>query len=160
MHAKYEIDSSALTLRDALDIAILIEEQARERYTEYVDLLESHHTPEAAAFFRRMVRSETRHREWLTVRRRQLFGDEPSRVDATMLPEVESPPLAEALAIQTVRQALAAALQAEIRAEHYFARALKEIRDPHVRELFEELRVEEVEHQRMVQVEIDRLPGA
>lgn len=160
MHARYEIDFSALTLRDALDIGILIEEQARERYAEFVDLLESHHTPEAAGFFRHMVRSEGKHREWLTARRRQLFGDEPSRVDASMLPDVEASPLGEALGIQTVREALAVAMQAEIRAERYFARALPEIRDPHVRELFEELHGEELEHQRLVRAEMDRLPGA
>ena len=41
------IDFAALSLQDALDLAILIEEEAQERYLEFVDQMQQHHTPEA-----------------------------------------------------------------------------------------------------------------
>jgi hypothetical protein len=49
------IDFASLTLQDALDLAILIEEEAKERYEEFADNLSLHHTPEAAHFFTTMA---------------------------------------------------------------------------------------------------------
>ena len=46
-----KIDFANLSLMDALDLAIFIEEEAKERYTEFYDQIVVHHTPEAAAFF-------------------------------------------------------------------------------------------------------------
>ena len=45
------IDFASLSLQDALDLAILVEEEAQERYLEFVDQMEQHHTKEAAGFF-------------------------------------------------------------------------------------------------------------
>ncbi len=42
------IDYATLTLKDALDLAILIEDEARDRYTEFVDQMEIHHTPDSS----------------------------------------------------------------------------------------------------------------
>ena len=47
------IDFASLTLQDALDLAILIEEEAKERYEEFAENLSLHHTPEAAHSSRR-----------------------------------------------------------------------------------------------------------
>ena len=55
--------------KDALDLAILIEEEARERYEEFADQMELHHTPEAAHFFRFMAGNEEKHRAELAARR-------------------------------------------------------------------------------------------
>ena len=41
------IDPAALSLVDALDLAILIEEEAQERYTEFTAQMEQHRTPDA-----------------------------------------------------------------------------------------------------------------
>ena len=49
------VDFDRLTLRDALDLAILVEEEARDRYQELASQLIIHHTPAAAAFFTKMV---------------------------------------------------------------------------------------------------------
>jgi erythrin-vacuolar iron transport family protein len=152
------IDFARLTLKDALDLGILIEEDARERYGEFVEQLEGHATPAAAAFFKTMVVNETKHRDWLTARRRKLFGTEPARMEAAMLVEIEAPEYRDANAFMTVRQALDVALKAEVRAYRFFADALKHVRDAKVHELFAELRDEEAEHQQMVQEQIDRLP--
>ena len=64
-----QIDYKTLCVRDALDLAILIEEEAKERYAELAAQMELHHTPEAAAFFRFMVANEAKHGEQLAARR-------------------------------------------------------------------------------------------
>ena len=118
------IDYSTLTLKDALDLAILIEDEARDRYTEFVDQMEIHHTPDAAAFFRFMAANETRHGQQLTAKRQALFGNEPSRMNRDMLWDVEAPEYAEAHAFMSPREAMQVAMRCEIKARDFFVQAL------------------------------------
>jgi erythrin-vacuolar iron transport family protein len=152
------IDLAALPLKDALDLAILIEEEAKERYQEFADQMELHHTPDAAAFFRLMVWNEEKHREELQERRTRLFQDAPSAVTRAMLFDVEAPDYDEARAFMTAREAMQAALACETKAHAFFLAALPRIQDPGVRALFEELRDEEVEHQELVRKQLAKLP--
>jgi rubrerythrin len=152
------IDFSTLSLKDALDLAILIEDEAQDRYDEFGDQMELHRTPEAAAFFRFMSGNEARHGQELRHRRSRLFPDEASSVTRTMLYDVEAPDYDEARAFMTPRQAMQAALRSEEKAHAFFVAALPSVRDSEVRALFEELRDEEVEHQELVRREIAKLP--
>ena len=61
----HDIDFTTLTLRDTLDLAIAIEEEAKERYDEFAEQLEAHHSPEVAKFFRFMSDNEIKHAEQL-----------------------------------------------------------------------------------------------
>ncbi len=54
------IDFSSISLRDTLDPATAIEEEAQERYEEFAEQLEAHHSPEVAKFFRFMSENEIR----------------------------------------------------------------------------------------------------
>ena len=85
------IDFTTLDLQDALDLAILVEEEAQERYVEFVSQMQQHHTPEAAEFFQTMAGNEEKHGEELRKRRQALFGDAPPRVSRAMLWDVEAP---------------------------------------------------------------------
>jgi rubrerythrin len=152
------IDFERLTLLDALDLAILIEEEARERYEEFADQMDLHHTPEAARFFRFMSGNEERHRLELAERRMALFKDAPRSVTRNMLFDVEAPDYDEARAFMTARQALASALRSEEKAYEFFTAALPRLGEASVKELFEDLREEEVEHRRMVEQQLDRQP--
>jgi rubrerythrin len=152
------IDFAILSLQDALDLAILIEEEAEERYTEFVQQMETHHTPAAAAFFRFMAGNEARHRTQLAGRRHALFANAPRRVSRAMLWDVEAPDYDEARAFMSPRRAMETALRCEQKAHGFFVAALPEIRDPGLRQLFEELRDEEVQHQALVQKELAKLP--
>lgn len=152
------IDFALLDLRDALDLAILIEEEAKDRYEELASQMELHRTPEAAAFFRQMIRNEAKHEEELASRRQILFGDSAPRVDRAMLFDVEAPDYDEARAFMSPRRAMEVALRAERKAHDFFDAALPRIKDPEVRALFEELRTEEVEHQQMVLAQMAKLP--
>ncbi len=152
------IDFPHLSLRDALDLAILVEEEAQERYEEFAAQMEVHHTPEAAGFFHFMASNEAKHGEELSRRRLQLFGDEERTVSRRMLFDIEAPDYDEARAFMTPRAAMEAALHAEIKAHAFFVAALPQVHDPAVRQLFVELRDEEVVHQRLVRQELAKLP--
>ncbi len=152
------IDVTRLLLRDALDIAILIEEEARDRYRELAAQLLLHHTPKAAAWFERMSRIEERHRQALASRRAQQFGNEPSVISRQLILEVEAPAYDEARAFMTVGEALQTALRAETRAYEFYRDATAAVTDRSVAALFVELRDEELEHQQMVRTELAALP--
>ncbi|MBZ5498073.1 MAG: ferritin family protein [Acidobacteriia bacterium] len=153
-----KIDFANLSLKDALDLAILIEEEAKDRYAEFVDQMVLHHTPDAAEFFRTMIGNEARHEAELSVRRRSLFENAPRLVKRSMLWDVEAPDYDQTRAFMSARQAMGVALQSEIKAHDFFESALPHIKDPEVRTLFEELRQEELQHQVMVRRELEKLP--
>lgn len=152
------LDFSKLSLRDALDLAILIEEEAQERYDEFADQMVKHHTPDAARFFRFMADNEAKHGLELAKRRVQLFGREERSVSRSMLFDIEAPEYDEARAFMTPRAAMEAALRSETKAYDFFLAALPRVQNVEVRELFEELRDEEVAHQDLVRQELAKLP--
>lgn len=151
------IDFSALSLRDALDLAVLIEEEAAERYEEFTDQMVKHDSEEAAAFFRVMRENERRHMEQLLARRIEYFGSQPREVTREMLFDIEAPEYDEVRAFMPARAALETALRAEEKAHAFFVSALRTAMNPDVRALFEALRAEEVTHQELVKKEIDKL---
>lgn len=152
-----KIDFASLSLMDALDLAILIEDEAQERYEEFAFQMTQHRTPEAARFFAFMAQNEAKHGRELTERRVQLFGNAPRTVSRSLIFEVEAPDYDEARAFMSPRQAMAAALASEVKAHAFFEAALPTLKDAEVRALFEELLKEEIDHQDLVKVEIAKL---
>ena len=152
------IDFASLSLVDALDLAILIEDEAKDRYEEFVDQMELHHTPDAARFFRSMAGNEAKHGEELRERRDRLFPAAPRAVTREMLWDVEAPEYDAARVFMSARQAMQVALDAEVKAHDYFAAALAHITSPDVKALFAELRDEEIEHQALVKEAMAKLP--
>jgi len=155
-----DLDFANLSIKDALDLAILVEDEAEERYRELAENLELHNTRDAARFFLFMMGCEAKHGEELRAKREELFGDEPSSVDRSMLWDVEAPAYEAAKSFMTLKDALDVALAAETKAFEFFDGALPEVEDPEVRELFTELRQEEVEHMQMVREQMEQLPKA
>ncbi|GLH71581.1 hypothetical protein GETHLI_00830 [Geothrix limicola] len=147
-----------LSLMDALDLAILVEDEAEERYGEFAAQMDQHRTPDAATFFRYMVENEAKHGRELLARRVQRFGDAPRNVTRAMIFDVEAPDYDAARAFMSPRQAMEAALLSEMKAHAFFAAALPGIKDDEVRALFEELRDEELAHQKLVRAELAKLP--
>jgi rubrerythrin len=146
-----DLDYASLTPADALDLAILIEEQTRQRYLEFVDALEAQRSEHPAmAFFRSMAEHEKRHGLTLLWRREHLYPDEPSRVTAELLENPEAPDRDVFATATTLRGCMEVAMIAERNAESFFRRALAEITDPEVVALFSDLADEEIEHQQMV----------
>lgn len=152
------IDFANLSLMDALDLAILIEEEAEERYLDFAAQMDQHRTPEAARFFRFMASNEAKHGLELSARRAERFSDAPRVVSRSMIFDIEAPDFDAARAFMSPRKAMEAALASEVKAHAFFVAALPALKDADVRALFEELRNEEVEHQELVQLELDKLP--
>jgi rubrerythrin len=152
------IEFSTLTLRDALDLAILIEEEAEERYEELADQMEIHHTPEAASFFHRMSGEDARRGSELRERRQQLFHGAGRTVSRAMLWDVKAPGYDQVHAFMTLREAMETAIGAEEKAEAFFEAALLQIRNDEVRVLFDELRYEEVRLHGQVERNLAELP--
>ena len=152
-----KLDFAGLTLKDALDIAIIIEDDARERYQELADQLELHHTGEAAELFRFMLEQETKHGDELREHRKRLFGEARVEVDRTHIPEVETADYDAARAFMSSHQALRVALANESRAFDFFDRALNHVKDDEVAQLFKQLRTDEMDHRSRVQKALDNL---
>lgn len=152
------IDFARLSLLDALDLAILIEAEAQERYEEFAHQMTSHDSPVPAKFFGLMAVNEAKHGAQLAERRKKLFGDAPRAVTRAMLWDVEAPDYDEARAFMSAHEAMRAALRSEEKAHAFFVAALPRITDASVKDLFTELCAEEVVHQDLVKAEIAKLP--
>jgi erythrin-vacuolar iron transport family protein len=158
--AKFEapINLASLSLQDALDLAILMEDEAHERYEEFTRIVGGRYKGDAADMFRMMAGNEAKHGAQLAERRSKLFGDAPRRLTRDMLDDVEAPDRGQPRVFMSARQAMEVALASEDKAHDFFARALEHVSDPSVRTLFEELRGEELKHKKLVKQRLDKLP--
>lgn len=152
------IDFSKLDLMDALDLAVLIEVEAYQRYKMFAAQL-GHRAPgDAASVFASMATNEAKHGQELADRRTELFGDAPVRVSRDDIFDVEAPDPGAPRATMSTLQAYQVALESEQKAFDFYDRALPYVTDPEIRELFTELRDEETEHVELVQKAIAALP--
>jgi rubrerythrin len=153
-----DIDFSQLSLRDTLDLAIFVEEEAKERYDDFAAQMEAHRTGDTAKFFHFMAANEVKHAEKLAAQRNELFGDEPTTADTSILYDIEAPEFDAARAFMSVRAALDVAMESEVKAYEFYDNALEKITDAEVRELFLELRDEEARHQEMIKQTMAKVP--
>jgi rubrerythrin len=153
-----QLNIAKLDLQDALDLAVLIEKEAEERYVWFASQLGERYRGDAADFFTMMARNEQRHGLELAQRRRSLFGDAASRVTADMIEDIEAPDTGMPRQFMSPRHALEVAMQSEVKAYEFFDQALPGIKDPEVRKLFEELRAEEAEHQELLNKQKPNFP--
>ena len=153
-----KIDFAKLTLKDALDLAILIEEEAKVRYDEFARLVGGRYKGDADEVFKNMATYEAKHRDDLKARRQKLFGAAPVTVTLDEIDDVEAPDRGQPRVFMSPRQAMEVALVSEEKAFDYFDEALGSVKDADVRKLFEELRAEEKQHQEYVKKAMATLP--
>jgi len=152
------LDFAKLELMDALDLAVLIEAEAMERYRAFSARLGHRFPGDPASVFAKMAENEAKHGQELKQQRRALFGDTPARVSRDDLFSVEAPEEGAIRANMSVLQAFEVALSSEQKAYDFYDQALPAVVDPKIRALFVELRDEEKDHVRMVQEAIAALP--
>jgi rubrerythrin len=152
------LDFAKLTLLDALDLAVLIEAEAYDRYTMFAAQLGHRSAGDAASVFDSMAKNEAKHGQALLARRKQLFGKVAPKVKRDDLYDVEAPEQGAPRAGMSTLRAFEIALEAELKAQAFYDEALKHVKDPEVRVLFTELRDEEIDHVRMVRHAIAGLP--
>lgn len=153
------LDLSRLSLMDALDLAILIEEEARQRYEMFAAQVgRSGARRDAGSFFAFMAENEAKHGSDLLEKRVELFGKVPMKVKIDDIYDVEAPDTASPRRGMSIMQALEVGLSAERKAYDFYDKALPGITDPEIIALFTELRDEETEHVEMLQAEMAKLP--
>ena len=152
------LDLSRLSLMDALDLASLIELEARKRYTDFAESLGSRGADDAGAVFRSMAVNENKHCEEIAERRLALFGDQPAKVTLNDIFDVEAPDLGDVRWNMSTLKAYQLALYSEQKAFAFYDEALDYVDQTDVKALFEELREEEAEHVSMLVKIIANLP--
>ena len=151
------LDLSTLSLMDALDLATLIEEEARQRYEMFASQLSGQ---DAGKFFASMAENEAKHGTEILERRIALFGKTPMKVKLDDLFDVEAPEMGAVHRGMSTVQAFDLGLAAEKRAHDFYDMALPGITNPEVKELFAELRDEETEHVEMLEEAKAKLPAS
>ena len=152
-----ELDFSKLSGTDILDMAIAIEDEAQLYYEQLADWVKKGTNGEAADFFNRMATREERHRQQIEVQRERLYGDAPASNAAKVSWAVEAPDYDAVPNDISLRQAFEVAMDAETRAEAFYAGALDYAADDTLADLFEGLRLAEAEHKRLLEEEMARL---
>ncbi len=152
------IDFAKLTLKDALDLAILIEEEAKVRYDEFARMVGGRYKGDADEVFSNMAVYEAKHRDELKAKRQKLFGNAPTTMSIESLDDVEAPDRGTPRVFMSPRQAMEVALASEEKAWSFFDDALRHVKDAEVRKLFEELRAEEKQHQEYIKKAMATLP--
>jgi rubrerythrin len=140
---------------DALDLATLIEEEARQRYEMFASQLSG---SGAGSFFASMAENEAKHGTELLERRMARFGKTPMKVKLVDLYDVEAPDMGAPRRGMSTLQAFELGLEAEKKAYDFYDTALPGITDSEVRTLFTELRDEETEHVEMLKEAMAKLP--
>ncbi len=154
-----DMDFSKLQPQDVLDLAIFAEEEAYEQYEYLANAMESQGNGEIGGFFHRMAGREQLHRQQIAERREALYPVAPANLANRALWGVEAPYDAVASAGMTRADAFRLAMAAEKKAEAYYAAAMEQAIPDEVTQLFEGLRQSEVEHQRMLELEMAKRPA-
>ena len=89
------LDFATLSLMDALDLAVLIENEAYERYKIFAAQLGHRFAGDAASVFASMAENEAKHGKDILERRKALFGDAPMKVSRDDIFDVVSALFAE-----------------------------------------------------------------
>ena len=151
-------DLSRLTSVDLLDLAILAEEEALERYREFADQMELHHNAQAAAFFRQMQARELDHLHQRQEERKR-HSDLPTTVDPLhFFDPVEAPPYETSHYKMTPAHIFQVTLAAEWRAVAFYKKLAESLTDPEARAMARSFWEEEVRHVEWAEEELKKLP--
>jgi len=154
------LDFAKMDLMDALDLAVLIEFEAYQRYKAFTEQLGHRFTGDAASVFASMAENEAKHGQSLEARRKARFGATPRKVTLGDLYNVEAPEEAAITSRMSAMQAFQLALESEQKAHDFYDEALKYVTDPEIKALFAELRDEETEHVALVKEIMAKLPAS
>ena len=142
--------------------ALAIEREAAERYAELAQRMDDLGNDDVAQLFRRLAVFEAEHLDTLERRTNgvpvpQIAPGEYAWMDAGA-PETVARELV--FRLLTPRHALGIALEAERRAQHFFAEVKATATDPALRALAQEMALEEAGHIAMVEQALAKTPDA
>lgn len=148
------------TFKDALELAIQIELQAKERYEEFSRQIGSQRKGDAGDFFATMAISESKHAETLINKCIEHFGKLSPEIfieDYYEFSESEAPEFDKAQSFMSVLSALQVVRESEIKAYNFYKKMSESSTDSEVKRFFIELMEEEDEHRKMVEDQINKL---
>ncbi len=158
---------ASLTAREALHVAVFIEERNAEIYSQFAELFDSFQDPESvdiAAAFWDMAQEERRHGAELQQRYLERYGPEPCAIteeeirETVELPKFQSGDIFAITRAQVSRvpcnQALQIALAAESSALKFYTRLAEMTDDEEMRDLYEELAGDESQHTKALERKI------
>ena len=152
------VDFANLTLKDALDLAILVEKEAEERYQKLSGMVGGRYAGDAGDVFRAMARNEAQHCAELEALRQKLFGNASRTISRDALYDVEAPDWTQVNVFMSARQAMEVAVADEVKAHDFYDQAAAHVKDKAVRKLFQDLRGEESRHEAMLRKKMKDLP--
>lgn len=148
------------TLTEFMARAWAMEMEAKQRYTDFADAMETHNNLEVAAMFRTMAQYEARHAEQILA---EMGWTEPPVAPRSgfLWPGFEAPetaPIDEVHYLMQPWHALQLALAAEKAAEHFFRELARVATTESVRRAARELQAEEREHVLLVKAWMKKVP--
>lgn len=155
----YKFDLSKMGMMDALDLAIIIEDDAKERYLEFYRQLGSNGLDDAGTFFLQMSKNEQKHTDDLMAMRKKYFKDAKAVVNRSTLyefQEIEAPEFDRAFGFMSISNALKVAYDSEVKAHQFYHKASQLVLNDEVKKFFSELALEEIEHQKMVRAIMEK----
>lgn len=147
----------SLSLGEAFDVAIALEERSRDRYLTLARSLQDFGHDEVVRFFMLMAREEEHHRFELAAQRAARCPSVPPCDVSRFVPRFVGPHSQDEADRLTLRQALTLALSAERHARSFFLDALDGLVDAEARTLFGLLAEEEIQHILLVERELEAL---
>ncbi len=153
-----EGDLSRLSLSELLDLAILAEDEAAQRYGELADHMETRHNPRAAALFRDIQAHEREHLHRLQEQRARCTAEPTSLVSRHSADPREAPPderLAQRMEATDVFQLV---FRGEEHACSFYQKLTEILVDPEAKDLARSLWTEELGHLEWVARELRNLP--
>lgn len=155
---------SSLSPKEALHVAIFIEERNADIYGQFAELFDGFNDPESteiASTFWDMAEEERKHGADLQQRYTERYGQEPCAItdeeirDTIEVPKFDSGNIFAIARAQVSRapcnNALEIALAAEKSALKFYTRLVEFTDDPELRGLYEELASDEGDHTRILQ---------
>lgn len=132
--------------------AYAMENDARDRYTEFADQMEVHNNTEVAQLFRKLARIEGLHAD--KIMKEMGWRKPPAAAEAWMWRQSEAPesvPSGELHYLMQPYHALELALQSEQRAASFFSGITRSTAPADVKRIAKEMAAEERDHVRLIQ---------
>jgi len=141
-----QIDFSKLSLIELLDLAIVGEEEAAQRYGEFADQMDVHHNLKAGQLFREIQMHELDHMKTLRTKRDRL-SDQPVTIEPLhFFDAIEAPGYEKVHYKMTPRHIFEVALEAEESAVAFYEKLTKILNDAEAKEVAAEFLEEERGH--------------
>ena len=145
-------------LGEFMSLALAMESEAAQRYSELADAMETANNVEVAELFRKMANIETGHARAIMAQMRWRDYAPPRRASAFGASEGPETPAGDTVHyLMQPYHALELALACEERAERFYAELTEAVDDPEVRDAARGLEAEEREHVALVRVWLARV---